>query len=50
MAFAGEGSFPALKVNPHARKNVDVIGKFLPVEFRTTVANGPTKVEISTRY
>ena len=49
MALAGGGSFTALKVNPHARTNMEVIGKFLPVEFRTTAANGHTRIEVAIR-
>jgi RNA 3'-terminal phosphate cyclase (ATP) len=47
MALAGRGSFTALKLNLHARTNMDAIGKFLPAGFRTTDASGHTKVEIS---
>ncbi len=35
MALAGGGSFTALKLNPHARTNMEVIREFLPVEFTT---------------
>lgn len=33
LALAGEGSFTALKLNPHARTNMAVISQFLPVKF-----------------
>jgi RNA 3'-terminal phosphate cyclase (ATP) len=33
LALAGGGSFTAEKLNLHARTNMDVIAKFLPVEF-----------------
>jgi hypothetical protein len=36
FALAGGGSFTAEKLNLHARTNIDVIAKFLPVEFRVT--------------
>ena len=48
MAVAGAGSFTALKLNSHARTNMDVIGKFLPVRFETTVAESYTRVEVVT--
>jgi RNA 3'-terminal phosphate cyclase (ATP) len=47
MALAGSGSFTALKLNLHARTNMDVIQKFLSVAFQITEADGHTKVEIS---
>src|SRR6266481_6919383 len=33
LALAGGGSFTAEKLNLHARTNIDVITKFLPVKF-----------------
>ena len=33
LALAGEGSFTAQKINPHARTNMAVISEFLPVRF-----------------
>ena len=45
MALAGAGSFTAVKVNLHARTNMDVIAKFLPVRFETTMADGLTHIE-----
>lgn len=47
MALAGGGSFTALKMNLHARTNIEVIAKFLPVRFETTEADGFTGVEIA---
>ena len=47
MAMAGAGSFTALKVNAHARTNMDVISKFLPVRFETVSADGYEKVTCS---
>jgi RNA 3'-terminal phosphate cyclase (ATP) len=35
MALAGGGCFTALKLNLHARTNMDVIANFLPVRFET---------------
>ena len=46
MALAGAGSFTAVKLNMHARTNMDVIAKFLPVRFETTSADGYQKVEV----
>ena len=36
MALSGGGSFTTLKMNLHARTNMEVIAKFLPVRFETT--------------
>jgi RNA 3'-terminal phosphate cyclase (ATP) len=36
FGLAGGGSFTAEKLNLHARTNIDVISKFLPVEFLVT--------------
>ena len=46
MALAGGGCFAALKINLHARTNMEVIGKFLAVRFTTAEMDGYTKVEI----
>jgi len=46
MALAGRGCFAALKMNLHARTNMEVIGKFLAVGFATAEMDGYTKVEI----
>ena len=48
VRFAGEllSLFPAVKLNLHARTNMDVIARFLPVRFETTEASRPTKVEV----
>ena len=45
IALAGAGSFTALKLNLHARTNVEVIAKFLPVMFRAVDADGHVIVE-----
>jgi RNA 3'-terminal phosphate cyclase (ATP) len=45
MALAGAGSFTAVKVNLHARTNMEVIAKFLPVRFDTAVSDGFTRIE-----
>src|SRR6185369_15370748 len=34
MAMAGSGSFTAVNVSQHATTNMDVIRRFLPVDFR----------------
>jgi RNA 3'-terminal phosphate cyclase (ATP) len=46
MALAGEGSFTALKLNLHARTNMDVISMFLPVRFTTEQTAGFTTVAV----
>ena len=33
FALAGGGSFSAVTVNMHAKTNMEIIGKFLPVRF-----------------
>ena len=43
MALAGRGSFAALKLNLHARTNIDVIARFLPVRFETSEEQGLTR-------
>jgi RNA 3'-terminal phosphate cyclase (ATP) len=48
MALAGAGSFTALKLNPHANTNMEVIAKFLPVRFNTRESEGFTTVEVKT--
>jgi len=35
LALAGSGSFTATKISRHARTNIDVIEKYLPVRFET---------------
>lgn len=47
MAIAGAGSFTAVKLNLHARTNMEVIARFLPVRFRTDVESGCVRVQIS---
>ena len=47
LAMAGAGSFTAVKLNPHARTNIEVISKFLPVRFETSSADGYQKVTCS---
>lgn len=46
MALAGAGSFTALKVNMHARTNMDVIGKFLPIRFVIAEQGGWVRISI----
>jgi RNA 3'-terminal phosphate cyclase (ATP) len=46
FALAGGGTFTAEKLNMHARTNMDVIARFLPVVFRTSQEGGATRVEI----
>ena len=46
MALAGAGSFTALKLNLHARTNMDVIGKFLPVELAVVEHDGWVRISL----
>ncbi|MGC4055924.1 MAG: RNA 3'-terminal phosphate cyclase [Paludibaculum sp.] len=46
MALAGSGSFTAVKLNPHAQTNMEVIRRFLTVEFTATEGEGFVRVEI----
>lgn len=48
MALAGEGSFTATKLSMHARTNLEVISRFLPVRFEVGSADGYSIVEINT--
>jgi RNA 3'-terminal phosphate cyclase (ATP) len=48
MALAGSGSFTALKLNMHARTNMEVISRFLPIGFRSNDADRHVKVVIET--
>jgi RNA 3'-terminal phosphate cyclase (ATP) len=48
MALSGGGSFTAIKLNLHARTNMDVIAKFLPVHFETTEGDGYTTIGVTT--
>ena len=48
LALAGSGSFTALKLNLHARTNMEVISRFLPVHFRSHNADRHVKVNIQT--
>jgi RNA 3'-terminal phosphate cyclase (ATP) len=50
MALAGGGSFTATKLNMHARTNMDVISRFLPVSFETVEHENMTSVTITKRY
>lgn len=47
IALAGAGSFSAVKLNRHAQTNMEVIRRFLPVEFTATEGGGFVKVEVS---
>ena len=47
MALAGAGSFTALKLNLHARTNMEVIARFLPVRFETDEQPDATRVTVS---
>ena len=47
FALAGGGSFTAEKLNSHARTNMDVITRFLPVEFRSSQEGSATRVRVS---
>ena len=47
IALAGAGSFTAEKINMHARTNMTVISKFLPVRFETREEDGFTRVSLA---
>ena len=46
MALAGGGSFTAMKLNLHARTNMEVIAKFLPVQFQVEQQSDCVKVSV----
>ncbi len=46
MALAGGGSFTAMKINLHARTNMEVIAKFLPVRFQVEQQADCVKVTV----
>jgi len=46
FALAGTGSFTAEKINMHARTNMAVIAKFLPVRFETREEDWLTRAEV----
>ncbi|MBI4903244.1 MAG: RNA 3'-terminal phosphate cyclase [Acidobacteria bacterium] len=47
MALAGGGEFTALKLNMHARTNMDVIARFLPVRFEAIEHDGYVHVKVT---
>lgn len=47
MAIAGAGTFTAVKLNLHARTNMEVIARFLPVRFETSAEARCVRVQIS---
>jgi RNA 3'-terminal phosphate cyclase (ATP) len=47
FALAGGGDFTAQKLNRHARTNMDIISKFLPVNFATCQEGGRTRIEVT---
>ena len=47
LALAGAGSFTAEKINRHARTNMAVIAKFLPVRFETREEERYTTVQVA---
>jgi RNA 3'-terminal phosphate cyclase (ATP) len=47
LALAGGGSFTAQKLNMHARTNMEVISRFLPVRFETQEEDGLTRVSVA---
>jgi RNA 3'-terminal phosphate cyclase (ATP) len=49
FALAGGGAFTAVKLNRHARTNMEVISNFLPVEFATCEEPERVRVEVMTR-
>jgi RNA 3'-terminal phosphate cyclase (ATP) len=48
MALAGTGSFTAVRVSEHARTNMEVIGRFLPIRFETHEQEGFTRIDTVT--
>jgi RNA 3'-terminal phosphate cyclase (ATP) len=46
MAMAGGGAFTTAEVSSHARTNMDVIGRFLPVSFEMKEGRNATKIVI----
>jgi RNA 3'-terminal phosphate cyclase (ATP) len=50
LALAGRGCFASLKMNLHARTNVEVIAKFLPVRFVVTEAEGYSRIEAESSF
>jgi RNA 3'-terminal phosphate cyclase len=50
MALAGAGSFTTAAISPHAQTNMDVIKRFLPVNFLTEQAGRGIRVEIVREY
>jgi len=47
MALARAGSFTATKLSMHARTNLEVISKFLPVRFQVRPSEGYSTVELT---
>ena len=45
--LVGGGSFTAQKLNMHARTNMGVISRFLPVRFETREEGGLTRVSVA---
>lgn len=46
FALAGAGAFTAVRLNRHARTNMEVISSFLPVEFETAQENACVRIEV----
>jgi RNA 3'-terminal phosphate cyclase (ATP) len=46
FALAGEGSFTALKLTQHVLSNMEIIGQFLPVSFKTVERDGHIEVVV----
>jgi len=46
LSLAGGGSFTALKLSRHARTNMEVIRKFLPIDFETERASDHSLVRV----
>ncbi len=47
MALSGGGSFTAVKLNLHARTNMDVIAKFLAVRFEAVEEDSLTRINVT---
>jgi RNA 3'-terminal phosphate cyclase (ATP) len=46
FALAGAGAFTAVRLNRHARTNMEVISSFLPVEFETAQEKACVRIEV----
>jgi RNA 3'-terminal phosphate cyclase (ATP) len=47
MALSGGGSFTTTEISQHAKTNMDVIARFLPVKFSVTDNNGSKRILVN---